>query len=285
MNILRLIPDGGGPAVEIDQDLSRVGRDSGSDIHLRDASVSRQHAEIERREDDWSIVDLNSGNGTRLDGERIHEATLLPGQKLHIGNLCFRVEIDRGTDGATMMLGRSPLLTPPADQTVLSSGPPVFPPPPPKAPEPPKKDWLLPAAVFGAVVVGLVLAGVAFRITRRPAQVPEAALAPIAEASATPTITPDPTPAPTATPTPTPRPAPPRPLGSLLVTSDVDTRVFIDGRFAAILKASGLRRFRVAPGEHIVQFRSEAGQVEVVVRVRVNEQTVARRTADGVTPR
>ena len=60
--------------------------------------------------------------------------------------------------------------------------------------------------------------------------------------------------------------------------------VSIDGRTVAQLKASGLRRFDVAPGEHIVRFRVGDAQTETVVRVRVNEQTVVRHQAEAAAP-
>ena len=72
------------------------------------------------------------------------------------GNLRFRVEVDRGNDGATMMLGRSPLLDDPTDQTLMGGAVPVFPAtqPPPKS----KGRIIVPAIV----VVILVLAGLAW---------------------------------------------------------------------------------------------------------------------------
>ena len=72
-----------------------------------------------------------------------------------------------------------------------------------------------------------------------------------------------------------------RPTGTLLVSSDVDARVVVDGQTVARLKAGGLQRLSVSPGEHLVQFKSDEGTVEVVARVRVNEQTVVRRSAEA----
>jgi predicted component of type VI protein secretion system len=275
MNILRLNPEGGGAPIVIDQAVSRVGRDAASDVHLRDASVSRQHAEIERRGDDWMITDLNSGNGVRIDGKKIHETALLPGQLLHIGNLGFRVEIDRGDDGATMMLGRSPLLEEGSDRTLLAAGPPQFPVVEPVEPPPAESSLLLKAGITAVILIMIAVGAFLYRTSRRPKPV-----APVAAVAVTPrptplaTLTPEPTPAPTPTPTP-------RPTGTLLITSDLPARVLIDGRVVADLKALGLRTFKVAPGEHIVQFQVDGVQNETVVRVRVNEQTVVRRTADG----
>lgn len=278
MNVLRLHPENGDPVIPIEHAIVRVGRDPSSDVHLRDASVSRQHAEITRRGEEWVIVDQNSGNGIHVDGRRIQQAVLLPGQRLQIGSVRFKVEIDRGDDGATVMLGRSPLLEDPSDKTLMGGAPPVFPPPGPRQEPEPEARKTTGLAVAAVVVIGLVLLAFAAMKYVSDEQVKEAA------AMATPTP-PPPTPRPTPTPTPTPAPTPTpvpirRPTGSLLVSTDVDASVSIDGRTVAQLRASGLRRFEVAPGEHIVRFRTGGGQTETVVRVRVNEQTVVRHQSE-----
>ncbi len=251
----------------------RVGRDSSADVHLRDASVSRLHAEIERRGEDWVIVDQNSGNGILIDGRRTQQAVLLPGQQLQIGNLKFRVEIDRGDEAATMMLGRSPLLEDAADRTMMG-GPPVF----PSERKPRTTLWVVTAVITAALLVGLAFAAVAYLSKRRSKPAPR-----VVATAPTPRPTPTPTPTPQPTPTPTPVP-PPRPTGSLLISTDADASVSIDGRVVAQLKASGLRRFDVRPGEHIVRFMADGVKTEMVVRVRVNEQTVVRRVSEVAAP-
>jgi pSer/pThr/pTyr-binding forkhead associated (FHA) protein len=283
MNVLRLHPDHGNPVISIEQPIVLVGRDPSSDVHLKDASVSRRHAEITLRGEAWFIVDQKSGNGILIDGRRIQEAALLPGQQLQIGNLKFRVEIDRGDDGSTVVLGRSPLLDDPSDRTLMGSAPPRFPPPPLPAeaePGPRRGLWMAVALVAVTVVIGLAFAAVN-RISRRQLEEQKR----LAAALATPRPTPRSTPTPTPEPTPTPTPVPVRrPTGSLLVSTDVDTSVSIDGRTIAQLKASALRRFEVAPGEHIVRFRTGDAQTEVLARVRVNEQTVVRHQAEASSP-
>lgn len=268
MNVLRLHPDHGGPAITIELDIARVGRDSSAEVHLRDASVSRQHAEIQRRGEEWVIVDRNSGNGIRIDGQRTQEAVLLPGQQLHIGNLRFRVEIDRGDDGATMMLGRSPLLDSLPDETLMTGAMIAG----PAEPETRRRVWVIGALVTSVALVGLALAAVTYLADQQTKEAaPVAVMVP----------TPLPTPEPTATPEPTPTPTPtPRPMGTLLISTDVDSSVWIDGRVVAHLKAAELRRFNIAPGEHLVRFGADGSEAERVVRVRINEQTVVRRTGD-----
>lgn len=283
MNILRLHPDNGDPTLSIEHAIVRVGRDPSSDVHLKDASVSRQHAEITLRGEEWVIVDQNSGNGIHVDGRRTQQAVLLPGQRLQIGNVRFRVEIDRGNDGATVMLGRSPLREDPSDRTLMGGAPPAFPPPPlPLKTEPGSRRaaWMAGSLVVVTALVGLAFAA-ANHFSNQRLEEEKKLLA----ALATPRPTPKPLPTATPQPTPTPTPVPVRrPTGSLLISTEVDATVSIDGRTVAQLKASGLRRFEVAPGEHIVRFRAGDAQTEVLARVRVNEQTVVRYLAEPAAP-
>ena len=276
MNILRLHPENGDPTIVVDGAIAMVGRDPSADVHLKDASVSRQHAEITRRGEDWVILDQNSGNGVFIDGRRRQQAVLLPGQRLQIGSLKFRVEIDRGNEGATVMLGRPPVFDEPNDRTMMGDGPPIFPPPETSAASARgRKGWAA-LAIIAVVVVGTAFVALKYVSDRQQKAKRAAAAAVIPRPTATPT------PVPTPEPTPIPTPAPTRrPMGSLLVSTDTDAAVSVDGRPVAQLKASGLRRLDVAPGEHIVRFRTEGGETEMVARVRVNEQTVVRYQAQG----
>src|SRR5947209_4713232 len=61
-----------------------VGRSSGCDIVIRDPTVSRVHARIDRTTTGWRIADLDSTNGTRVNGRRIHDSPLAPGDELRI---------------------------------------------------------------------------------------------------------------------------------------------------------------------------------------------------------
>lgn len=70
-----------------------VGRSPSADIWLADASVSRMHARLDRREDGgWSVVDLGSTNRTRVNGREVQMAAMHDDDCLQIGNyqLAFR---------------------------------------------------------------------------------------------------------------------------------------------------------------------------------------------------
>ncbi|MEU9196348.1 FtsK/SpoIIIE domain-containing protein [Streptomyces hundungensis] len=71
-----------------------VGRSTGSDVPLDDPDVSRQHCEVTVGEDGRvSVADLNSTNGTRLDGREIgaQPVRFAPGALLRIGESALRL--------------------------------------------------------------------------------------------------------------------------------------------------------------------------------------------------
>src|SRR5688572_8170155 len=69
-----------------------LGRASDCDLTLDDPSVSRRHCRLARAVDGWSVEDLESGNGTRIDDEPVTTPRLLPpGAVLTVG--AFRLTL------------------------------------------------------------------------------------------------------------------------------------------------------------------------------------------------
>lgn len=63
----------------------RLGRSPDNDVILRDPATSGHHARIERRGDQFWIVDLGSTNGTFVNGEAVQEKQLNHGDRLTVG--------------------------------------------------------------------------------------------------------------------------------------------------------------------------------------------------------
>ena len=63
----------------------RLGRSPDNDIILRDPATSGHHARLERRGEQFWIVDLGSTNGTFVNGESIQEKQLSNGDRVTIG--------------------------------------------------------------------------------------------------------------------------------------------------------------------------------------------------------
>jgi sigma-B regulation protein RsbU (phosphoserine phosphatase) len=72
-----------------------IGRGSDNHLQLKDARVSRRHAEVIRVADEWRIRDCGSRLGTVVNDARIEESRLKPGDRIRIGEAEIRV-----TDGA-----------------------------------------------------------------------------------------------------------------------------------------------------------------------------------------
>lgn len=64
-----------------------IGRGADCTVALEEESVSGHHCEIFKRNGETIVKDLGSANGTYVDGERVMEATLKPGQSLRVGNV------------------------------------------------------------------------------------------------------------------------------------------------------------------------------------------------------
>jgi hypothetical protein len=69
-----------------------IGRLPESTVVLSDPNASRRHAEIRRVGNDVVVVDLNSTNGTRVNGLPIHERALADGDEIVIGTTFLRFE-------------------------------------------------------------------------------------------------------------------------------------------------------------------------------------------------
>jgi len=64
-----------------------LGRVRSCAVVVKHASISRRHARIERAEDGWFLVDLESVNGIRAGGRRVERAPLLEGEEVALGEV------------------------------------------------------------------------------------------------------------------------------------------------------------------------------------------------------
>ena len=72
-----------------------IGRSSDADVRIEDRFASGVHARVYSRGADYYVEDMNSTNGTFLNGGRLHgEAKLNDLDEVKIGNTEFRFELD-----------------------------------------------------------------------------------------------------------------------------------------------------------------------------------------------
>jgi len=111
-----------------------IGRADYNDIVFPDPSVSTTHAKLQRREGVWVIVDLESTNGTFVDGERVKgESPLAPGALLRFGDVQLVFEPSDDALGMTKGGGTQVM----KDFSAVAPAPPARPAPPSRPPAPP----------------------------------------------------------------------------------------------------------------------------------------------------
>jgi hypothetical protein len=69
-----------------------VGRHDACDVVVGHPSVSRRHARLSFRDGHWVLRDLDSTNGTRVNGKRVVRCRLEPGDRLSLGSADLLVD-------------------------------------------------------------------------------------------------------------------------------------------------------------------------------------------------
>src|SRR5258705_472284 len=111
-----------GKSVDVD-DGATFGRAEECSVHLRDPSVSRQHARLQRTEGRWTIVDTESRNGLYERGLRVQLLALDDGVEFRIGEVHLRFRLDPPKPEIDeIALEEDPLA-----RTLISAPPPTLP--------------------------------------------------------------------------------------------------------------------------------------------------------------
>jgi pSer/pThr/pTyr-binding forkhead associated (FHA) protein len=87
-----------GRACELKAVRTTIGRLEDNAFQIPEPSVSSHHCEVQLRGQDIIVKDLDSTNGTYVDGEPVTETLLKPGQVLRLGQVEIRLE--EGTSGS-----------------------------------------------------------------------------------------------------------------------------------------------------------------------------------------
>jgi len=138
-----LVRSGGlaGQRLSVKTPVVNIGRADYNDLVVPDPSVSTSHAKLQRREGVWVLVDLDSTNGTFVDGEQVKgEAPLAPGAAVRFGDVQLVFEPTDDALGVAKGGGTQILRTP---HSVAPNVPPM--PAPPQAPPLPPTSRSAPA--------------------------------------------------------------------------------------------------------------------------------------------
>lgn len=71
-----------------------IGRRSEAGLRIPTRDVSREHCRLQIVKNELRVRDLDSSNGTYVNGKRVDEAVLKPGDRLTVGPVNFIVQID-----------------------------------------------------------------------------------------------------------------------------------------------------------------------------------------------
>jgi hypothetical protein len=84
------LPDGN--RVTLGDEPVTIGRTPDCDVVLSDTNVSRRHAEVRRKGEDFVLLDLGSTNGSKVNGARVSERALTDGDEITLGKTLLRFE-------------------------------------------------------------------------------------------------------------------------------------------------------------------------------------------------
>jgi hypothetical protein len=85
-----ILPDG--KRMRLPDATVTIGRAAECEVRLADTSVSRRHAEIRAAGDGWTVVDLGSTNGTKVNGAVVSERRLKDGDTVSVGDSHLKFE-------------------------------------------------------------------------------------------------------------------------------------------------------------------------------------------------
>ncbi len=86
--------DGGERTVALASETVTIGRLADCDVVVHDKGASRKHAQLKLRHGVWTVTDLGSTNGTRLNGQTIQSRELSDGDRITIGTTMIEFRRD-----------------------------------------------------------------------------------------------------------------------------------------------------------------------------------------------
>jgi adenylate cyclase len=97
-----LVPIGGGDTIPLLRSTLTMGRRESCDVVLRFGNVSGQHCQLSLENGYWFVQDLNSQNGTKVNGHRIMRKRLDPNDTLAVAKHKYTIRyspVDLGANG------------------------------------------------------------------------------------------------------------------------------------------------------------------------------------------
>jgi hypothetical protein len=104
---------------ELDEGLTSLGRNPTNDFRVPDSTVSSFHCELIVTSGSVLVRDLNSTNGTFINGEPVSEALLEPGHVLTLGHAELRLERREAPDPVEIAIPKLPVIEAPTENHLL----------------------------------------------------------------------------------------------------------------------------------------------------------------------
>lgn len=98
VNLLLLKRDGSFKTIPMPSSVTVMGRRKDCDLRIPLDAVSRRHCRLFTEKDLLKIRDLNSRNGTIVNGQTVEETLVKPGDKLTVGPLTFVMQVNGKPD-------------------------------------------------------------------------------------------------------------------------------------------------------------------------------------------
>ena len=87
-----LVPVGGGDSIPLVRSQMSIGRRESCDICLRFPNISGRHCELVFHDGYWYVRDLGSTNGVKVNGQRVQQKVLRPGDEIAIAKRRYTID-------------------------------------------------------------------------------------------------------------------------------------------------------------------------------------------------
>jgi pSer/pThr/pTyr-binding forkhead associated (FHA) protein len=88
----RLVNEANGNVYPVTGNVTTIGRGETNKIVIPERSISRTHCRVERTSTGYRMVDMNSTNGTFVNGHKVTRTTIHNGDNVRLGAVSFRFE-------------------------------------------------------------------------------------------------------------------------------------------------------------------------------------------------
>lgn len=94
----QLVPTGGGDPIPLLRKRLVIGRREECDICLQFPNISGEHCELTFANGYWTVRDLGSTNGTKVNGERVQSRPLRPGDEISLAKRRYLIQYEVSSD-------------------------------------------------------------------------------------------------------------------------------------------------------------------------------------------